>query len=203
MTSVKNVWTTQSPFRAPPTLLLPNSQTASRPCYCWATTRKHVENVDFNGLNQIGWLVALHSHSKDGRSDRIVTMRWITSNMYSKDKHTVSIWSWWRCRYISISAGNYFHRYIIIPATINHHRIYNYKWLYINCQLQTDIIYKQHFCDCAFTPDAARVSKVALPATLWKDSWTLWRSSIACNVFKGAAKQTCTLILCRLITSRV
>ncbi len=115
----------------PPFAKLPDSVASMN---CWATTWKHVENVDFNGLNQIGWLVALHSHSKDGRSDRIVTMRWITSNMYNKDKHTVSIWSWWRCRYISISAGNYFHRYIIIPATINHHRIYNYKWLYINRQ---------------------------------------------------------------------
>ncbi len=65
---------------APPTVLLPKPQTASRP---WATTtRKHVEKVNFNRRNQISWPVTLHSHSKDGRSDRIVTMRWITSNMW-------------------------------------------------------------------------------------------------------------------------
>ncbi len=64
----------QSPSWAPPTVLLPNPQTASRPCHCWATTtRKHVEKVNFNGRNQIGWPVTLHSHSKDGWSDRIVT----------------------------------------------------------------------------------------------------------------------------------
>ncbi len=35
------------------------------------------------------------------------------------------------------------------------------------------------------------------------DARLLWRRSIACHVFKGAAKQTRTLILCRQITSRV
>ncbi len=81
----------QSPSRAPPTVLLPNPQTASRPCHCWATTtRKHVEKVNFNRRNQIGRPVTLHSHSKDGRSDRTVTMRWIMSNMYSKDTPCLS-----------------------------------------------------------------------------------------------------------------
>ncbi len=65
----------QSPSRSPPTVLLPNPQTASRPCHCWATTtRKHVEKFNFNGWNQIGRPVTLHSHSKDGQSDRTVTM---------------------------------------------------------------------------------------------------------------------------------
>ncbi len=45
-------------------------------------------------------------------TQKIITM--------SKDKLTVSIYSWWRCKYISISAGTYFYSYIIIPATINH-----------------------------------------------------------------------------------
>ncbi len=71
----------QSPSRSPPTVLLPNPQTASRPCHCGATTRKHVVKFSFNGWNQIGRPVTLHSHSKDGRSDRTVTMRWIPSNM--------------------------------------------------------------------------------------------------------------------------
>ncbi len=35
------------------------------------------------------------------------------------------------------------------------------------------------------------------------DALTLWRRSNDCHVFKGAAKQTSTLILCRLTTSRV
>ncbi len=55
----------------------------------------------------------LHSHSKDGRSDRIVTMRWITSNMYT------------------ISAGTYCYSYIIIPATINHNNVYTITNYYI------------------------------------------------------------------------
>ncbi len=47
---------------------------------CWATTtRKYVKKVHFNGRNQISWPVTLLSHSRDGRSDRTVTMRWITS----------------------------------------------------------------------------------------------------------------------------
>ncbi len=52
------------------------------------TARKHVKKVNFNARNQIGRPVMLHAH---GRSDRIVTMRWITSNVCSKDKLTVSI----------------------------------------------------------------------------------------------------------------
>ncbi len=64
---------------------LPNPQTTSRPCHCWATTTwKHVEKVNFNRRNQICRPVMLHSHSKNGRSDRTVTMRWITSTCIVK-----------------------------------------------------------------------------------------------------------------------
>ncbi len=56
----------QSPSRAPPTVLLPNPQTASRPCHCRATTTgKHVEKVYFNRRNQISQPVTLHSQRMD------------------------------------------------------------------------------------------------------------------------------------------
>ncbi len=138
----------QSPPRAPPTVLSPKPQTASCPCH--AEQQQHgnmSKKVHFNGWNQIGRPVTLrlHSHWKDGRSDRTVTMRWIMSNMYSKDKLAVSIQSWWRCKYISISAGNYFYSYIIIPATINHNNVYtitNYYKSSVCCftPMHTDII---------------------------------------------------------------
>ncbi len=46
--------------------------------------------------------------------------------MFSKDKLTM-----WRCKYILISAGNYFYSYIIIQATINHNTIYTITYDYI------------------------------------------------------------------------
>ncbi len=111
----------QSPSRAPPTVLLPNPQTTLRPCQCWdTTTRKHNEKVNVNRRNHIGRPVTLLSHSKDGRSDGTVTMRWITSNvMYSKDtsmSHRVYL--------MKISAGIYFYSYVVIPAQINHNTVY-------------------------------------------------------------------------------
>ncbi len=77
----------QTPSRAPPTALLPNPQSTTRPCHFWATTtRKHVEKVNFNGQNQIGRPETLHSHSKDGRSDRIVTRAVRYDDIYRMDE---------------------------------------------------------------------------------------------------------------------
>ncbi len=82
----------QSPSRAPPTVLLPNPQTASLHAMLSNNNTETCWKGSFNKWNQIGRPVTLHSHSRDGRSNRTVTMRWITSNMmYSKDKLTVSV----------------------------------------------------------------------------------------------------------------
>ncbi len=76
--------TAHRPFAKPP------DNIASMPLLS-NNNMKTCRKVNFNGQNKMGRPVKLHSYSKDGRPDRTVTMRWITSNMYSKDNLTVSI----------------------------------------------------------------------------------------------------------------
>ncbi len=80
------------------------------------------EKVNFNGRNQIGRPARALTQSLVDLTC-FPPVEWLTSNMYSEDRFTVSIWSW-RCIYISISAGNYFYSYNFIPTTIDHNKVY-------------------------------------------------------------------------------
>ncbi len=109
----------QSPSRAPPTVLLPNPQTTSRPCHCWATTtRKHGnEKADFNGRNQISWPLTFNLTGLllwgGSRLTCIVKTNSPCLSSHDEDVNT-----------FRFQQAPIFYSYIIIPATINHNNVY-------------------------------------------------------------------------------